>query len=457
MCRSRGSRLSAAIGVAAAALVSVGCGGAEPSASQTSTPAVEVTDASVATTPPDATTTTGSAVAATATTGSTIAETTSTTEIIIAETSTTVAESSEPLLPSGDFYTPPNPMGSAEPGTLIWAERIELELNPPATVWRILYHSRSEQDEDIAVSGFVVVPEAAPPADGRDVFAWAHGTVGMGDQCAPSRAVRDNLPPFGGMQVERGSVLVATDYAGLGTPGVPTYAEGDAEARAVLDSVRASRELPGVGAIDDVVVAGHSQGGAAALLASEIVGTYAPELTLVGSVALAPGAVLPSFVDGLLATTQKGLVLIGASGLRAGHPEIDLGASLTPAALADLTQVEAECVDETVARYEDVPLESIVSQLPSEVNEIADLLQDNAPGSQPIAVPVLIAQGLNDLPVQVEVSAHLVDLYCTLGADVSVRMYPNADHMGVFDVAAPDVLAFITASYQHGAPLNDCP
>ena len=40
-----------------------------------------------------------------------------------------------------------------------------------------------------------------------------------------------------------GYVVVATDYEGLGTPGVHAYLVGLSEARAVLDSVRAARNL----------------------------------------------------------------------------------------------------------------------------------------------------------------------------------------------------------------------
>src|SRR5689334_8556371 len=57
------------------------------------------------------------------------------------------------LAPDGDLYTPPSPLEAAEPGTLIWAEKVDLPLNPPATVWRMLYHSRNGSDRDIAVSG----------------------------------------------------------------------------------------------------------------------------------------------------------------------------------------------------------------------------------------------------------------------------------------------------------------
>ena len=95
--------------------------------------------------------------------------------------------------PDGDLYRPPDPLPAGAPGTLIWAEKVEIpELNPPATVWRMLYHSRSEQGRDIAVSGFAVVPTAAPTGE-RPVFAWAHGTVGLGDECAPSHEIREQL------------------------------------------------------------------------------------------------------------------------------------------------------------------------------------------------------------------------------------------------------------------------
>ena len=270
----------------------------------------------------------------------------------VADTEVTEAIASPP----GDFYAPPDPLPEEPAGTLIWAEEVGgIDLNPPATVWRILYHSRSEQDRDIAVSGFALVPTAPAPEGDRAVYGWAHGTVGQGDQCAPSHEVRDNLPPYGGQQVERGAVLVATDYEGVGTPGVPTTTDGVAEGHTVLDSVRAVAALPDVGPIGDVVLAGHSQGGVAVLFAGELAPTYAPELDLVGIVALAPGGELPTLADAVDDSPYRGLVLIGASGMRAGHPDLDLSTVLTPDALADLPRVESECLDATIGRYQDDP------------------------------------------------------------------------------------------------------
>jgi len=44
--------------------------------------------------------------------------------------------------------------------------------------------------------------------------------------------------------------VVFTDYPGLGTPGPHPYLVGESEGRAVLDSIRATRQLLG-GAVSD--------------------------------------------------------------------------------------------------------------------------------------------------------------------------------------------------------------
>ena len=67
-----------------------------------------------------------------------------------------------------------------------------------------------------------------------------------------------------------GYVVVATDYEGLGVPGVHPYLVGISEAHAVLDSVRAARELPAAQATHRFAVWGHSQGGHAALFTESL-------------------------------------------------------------------------------------------------------------------------------------------------------------------------------------------
>ena len=99
--------------------------------------------------------------------------------------------------------------------------------------WKILYHSRAVDGHDIAVSGVVVAPTGPAPRRWTVVVTWAHGGVGLADMCAPSkqpdivsgasgvrgRASRtwsSSLQTF----LDVGDVIAATDYEGLGTPGL---------------------------------------------------------------------------------------------------------------------------------------------------------------------------------------------------------------------------------------------
>ena len=73
-------------------------------------------------------------------------------------------------------------------------------------------------------SGVLMVPGGRAPAGGWPIVAWAHGSRGIADRCAPSSRPTaedtDELRRWLG----RGYAVVSTDYAGVGTPGTPQYA-----------------------------------------------------------------------------------------------------------------------------------------------------------------------------------------------------------------------------------------
>lgn len=160
-----------------------------------------------------------------------------------------------PVGPDGDaFYEPPSPLPRGRHGDLIWARRIEAP--GQARACRILYRSTLHDGAPVAVSGLVAWPTGPVPAGGRNVVAWAHGTVGGPRQCAPSAApnpARDLVDYFSYQSpfaidvgvpaltqfLGAGDVVVATDYQGLGTPGVHQYVVGATETHNVLDSVTA--------------------------------------------------------------------------------------------------------------------------------------------------------------------------------------------------------------------------
>src|SRR5918999_2916930 len=88
-----------------------------------------------------------------------------------------------------------------------------------------------------------------------------------------------------------GYVVTATDYQGLGGPGVHQYVVGATEARNVLDSVKAAKQIPAAGASDNVVAVGWSQGGGAAIFTGQAASApYARPLRVRGIAALAPAA-----------------------------------------------------------------------------------------------------------------------------------------------------------------------
>ena len=59
------------------------------------------------------------------------------------------------------------------------------------------------------------VPNGEAPAGGWPVIAWAHGTVGLGDDCTPSaqpRSARDN--EYLSHWLDQGYVVVGSDFRG---------------------------------------------------------------------------------------------------------------------------------------------------------------------------------------------------------------------------------------------------
>lgn len=156
--------------------------------------------------------------------------------------------------------------------------------------------------------------------------------------------------------IQRGYVVVQTDYQGLGTPGGHPYINGLSEANTVTDIVQAARSLNGsIGT--DWVAAGHSQSGQAALFAAQYAATRQPQLSLKGAVAIAPGGIglsrMVEFVDSgrpgaEAAAAFLPLIVLGAHVV---EPAIDPGKLFTPAARPMLDAASTGCV----AQIREVP------------------------------------------------------------------------------------------------------
>jgi pimeloyl-ACP methyl ester carboxylesterase len=135
--------------------------------------------------------------------------------------------------------------------------------------------------------------------------------------------------------LQNGYAVAMTDYEGLGTTDrTHPYLLGQSEAYAILDIVRATRQLFGALISDQVAIVGHSQGGQGALFAGSYAPTWAPELDLVGVAAIAPANHnLPLLQAGAgLAGTNPGFAFtpLFLCGAIAADPTIDPAQVLAP-------------------------------------------------------------------------------------------------------------------------------
>jgi pimeloyl-ACP methyl ester carboxylesterase len=405
-------------------------------------------------------------------TSTTVAPTTATTaaSAVVSSTSTTAAATTAAptatigptvLGPAGDaFYTPPSPLPPGKPGDIIWTRPFT---RPGGSLaWSILYRSTAIDGGEVVVSGTVFAPSSPAPAGGRPVLSWAHGTTGLGDQCAPSRAYQTNTAADGflvDLVLKQDTVFVATDYQGLGTPGEHPYLMNRSAGTNVLDAARAAEQLTATGATSasKVVLFGHSQGGSAVVLADELAGTYAPELHVVGAVAGAPPADLTAFGTALSGSSNFGYEVMVLDGLRAAYPSLPLAAALTSAGAAALDLAATQCLDQTLSTFAGKASSAYVDAAFLAEPGVTAALKDNSGGFIHSSVPLFVFHGETDTTVPPANSKSFTDRACALGNPVARKTYPGVDHVGVLLPAAGDILAFIAAR-EAGTPfVSTCP
>jgi pimeloyl-ACP methyl ester carboxylesterase len=360
------------------------------------------------------------------------------------------------------FYDGPRSLLAGQPGTLVRQEVID---GAPlgATAYRVLYRSTGMKGEPIFVSGVVIVPQGDPPPEGRPIVAWAHPTTGVTPRCAPSLAIFlfqqiQGLRSF----VEHGYVVAATDYPGLGTPETHPYLVGDSEARAVIDSVRVARTMPGAGGGNRFTVWGHSQGGQASLFTGLITKTYAPELTLLGVAAAAPATDLVALMnDDINSTGGKNIT---AMTLWSWHRVYDapLNKIVDPRAMPTIDQLARECIEgpfDLAARQKTgQPLEQhfLTVEEPADAEPWHSLLEKNTPGPLPAEIPVFLAQGTTDQIIQPQVTEDYMKKLCSSGSKVQMMLMPNIGHGRAAQASTATVVRWITGRFAGETPPNDC-
>lgn len=356
--------------------------------------------------------------------------------------------------PAGDkFYTPPKKF-PGQHGSLIWQRKATGITPIPGAVNRlVLYSTKTLGGGKVVASGIVSVPKGKAPKGGWPVISYAHGTTGVADVCAPTRAPSGSpqepyvtyINPELDAWIDAGYAVVRTDFAGLGTPGPHGYLVGADESHAVLDIVYAARQLnPDIG--KKFLIAGHSQGGHAALFAAGDAASYARKLKLRGTVAYAPASHLAEQEQLLpIFTTPSGLSALATmivSGAASTSDAIQPSQILADEALQFYPQLEQTCLPQLSAS------DSLGGIPPSElIRDGADLtalraeLSENNPAVTTKA-PILLAQGLADTTVFPQLTDMLNDELVALGDSVDYQTFPGVTHGEIPAAAQADVMAF---------------
>ncbi len=324
------------------------------------------------------------------------------------------------------FYTVPSPLPAGQPGELMRTEDLTGTFTLPtgAKAYRVLYRTENPDGSPRVSGGMVFVPAGQAPAGGRKVISWAHPTVGMGDACAPSRSktptgLLDWLP---GM-LERGWVVTATDYAGLGTPGPEFYLVGQAETNDVVNAVRAARQVPGADAGTQYGVFGHSQGGHAAMWAGALAPAYAPELQLVGVAGAAPAAPLSNLVGQLW--DQPVAWVIGAEVFVSypdAYPGLDPSAVGTKAAMGGYQKLAQQCLIDGILNGEvrDFAGQKFFSSDPMTNPAWAAAITAQSTPPLPATMPALVTESVNDGVVVPQSIAAMQQQWCAAGSTLQV-------------------------------------
>jgi pimeloyl-ACP methyl ester carboxylesterase len=368
------------------------------------------------------------------------------------------------------FYSAPSPLPLAEPGAVIRIADLLSSAALPGAARNILvlYHSQSIDGRDIAVSGTIAFPKGEPPANGWPITTWTHGTTGIGPACAPSRDRPDGPEHlFLGVKqammnayVERGYVVVATDYEGLGTPGPHPFLQGVSAGRGAIDIIRAARALDKRISTNYVIV-GHSQGGHADLFAAAIGPNYAPELTLKGNVAIAPASHIGETVTAMtmMATPSYalGYAMYVLQSFASNHAEIDLKRILAPNALAHLSETMASCITKTVSEgYWATAIPKAQFVYEADISPVLAVAAQNDPSVLRISAPTLILQGSADDTVKPIWTDEVVRSLCKTGNNVTYTIDPGATHETVVPQAAAEIATWIDARFGNAATIGNC-
>jgi pimeloyl-ACP methyl ester carboxylesterase len=362
------------------------------------------------------------------------------------------------------FYAPSQAL-PAQAGVMVASEPLSAEqsLAGAAVNTRILYTSTDgvKGEGIVPVSGALFLPPGEAPEGGWPLIAWAHGTVGVADVCAPSwnaRSERDAI--YLNHWLGQGYAVVASDYQGLGAPGGHPYLATKPAAYSVLDSIRAVQagDFP---VSDKVVLVGQSQGGGAAFATAGAAKTYAPDLDIRGTVATgtpyftldaAPADRDPEAVEGVFAYTLYILHLV-----KQANPDYDIDGLLTEAAKPVFELTRTGCLNDVWTAVETQGLSQAKAFTRDPMMEVAPYFGLMAYETLGVKGPVFMGTGGQDHDVPPAGQERLKVDACKAGTVIEHRVYADLDHSGTVNGSLADSTPFVAKAFAGETIAGNCP
>jgi len=371
------------------------------------------------------------------------------------------------------FYAPPSSL-PAKPGDLIRYRSAKFTLDPLFKLpvagvksFQVLYRSTTALGQPVAVSGTVLVPTSKWSGKGpRPVVTYGVGTRGIGDQCAPSYTL-SNGTDYEGLFIysalKKGWVVLVSDMRGLGTPGLHTYEVGREQGMALLDIVRAARQVPGseVKADSPIGIMGYSQGGTSAGWAAQLAPVYAPELKIQGISAGGVPADLTDVAEYLDGGLFVGFALMAAVGYDAAYPELNLQAYMNQRGKDLLKRGQSMCLVDVAS------FPTLISTLFRKFTDYTTTnplytpawqarLNENRLGSMKPPAPVFQYHGKIDEIIPLGQARDLRKEWCALGANVTYTEYSLSEHLLGMIVGAPDAINFLSDRFAGKTVRGNC-
>ena len=356
-------------------------------------------------------------------------------------------------LPLTGFYDTPDPLPFGRAGELIRFEPFdEYHLSSDFTVFRILYHSRSANNKDVAVSGVVIVPGRTAPTDGWPVIAWAHDFTGSARTCAPSLLKNLNEGPLISMYARAGYAVVASDYAGLGTNFPHAALDMRSNAVDVINSVTAARTaVPQLGS--RWVVAGFSQGAMVSIGVSEAE-TELADSGYLGALAISGVASPQELYPYLAQGASRDLLLPLAAGIKTVFPAFHINDMLADKTISRFQLTRQRC---DVSTGEQPAANEWLKPGWENNRYVKDFFARNAPGEKAARGPLLLISGGADPEIPLPIASTAVARLCAKKDRVLSIHYPGLSASAAIGNSAAEQFSWLRARFAGTPAPGNCP